>query len=80
MPFDDDDLKRLKDSIEPETSKGMFYQALLFRLEAAEKALEKATGFFDMHPTRISGITQTGVHVFTDAYWAWRKAAGKDGV
>jgi hypothetical protein len=50
---------------------------LLARLDAAEDALAKATPFFDMNPTRIGDVTHTGTHVFTDAYWAWKKSAGK---
>lgn len=80
--FSDDDLKRLKDRLDDKKMiLGSVFaddvKRILTRLEAAERALEKATPFFDMNPTRIGEITQTGIHVFTDAYWEWRKAAGK---
>lgn len=87
MPFSDDDLNRLKkDFMDCDCTKEtqqtysighLRLLALLARLSAAESALAKATPFFDMNPTRIGEVTQTGTHIFTDAYDAWKKAAGK---
>lgn len=64
--FTDDDLKRLKDEKDFLIYHRWIVPALLARLEAAEKYIEI-----------VAGEEPLGAFD-TEAYEAWRKAAGKD--
>lgn len=68
--FSDDDLKRLKKSLQNDSFWYLEYElpALLFRLAAAEKALEESYRNLD------SGVQFNDIDKL---YEAWRKAAGK---
>lgn len=65
MIFSDDDLKRLKEGKLP-IQAGQKFAALLARLEAAEKALNRA----ERHHNAFHCV-------FDEHYKAWRKACGR---
>lgn len=76
MRFTDEDLKRLRDCLppksEPMVGPGIDLEALLARLEAAEK-------FCSAHPSFHDCGCSQECEYHVKAHDEWRKSAGRDG-
>lgn len=79
MTFTDDELERLKESLDNPSihsdTKPFDVEALLSRLEAAERVCEMLPWFIDTNPTINGGNMY--VYDAAHAYQQWRQEAGK---
>lgn len=83
MPFDNEDLKRLKES-KHEDCEWVIpwdkFKALIVRIESAEEIIEQSGFLNEKCRKDHHGYCQTHFISKPCPVFAWRKAAGKDGV